>query len=193
MPFQVERPAIDRFLEKVDTQEYAACWNWMACINKAGYGRFQFENKPWIAHRWSYFYFVGQIPPGFDVAHMCNNPSCVNPIHLKALKKEDHYKLDQKLLSIAGKKARLNSKKDVTTPKGVFISGNYFVAHHRPPFSKVNLKGPSRDTIDEALKDLEILKTAPLETTHGATFISLVTGEPIINRRKKGQYYSSRY
>ena|SRR6185295_12409565 len=35
------------------------------------------------AHRWSYSQFVGPIPAGMEIDHLCRNGSCVNPDHLE--------------------------------------------------------------------------------------------------------------
>lgn len=61
------------------------CWAWMAASTPAGYG---FANSPKrakqneLAHRASYRIFKGEIPKSMLVAHMCDNPFCVNPDHL---------------------------------------------------------------------------------------------------------------
>lgn len=71
-----------RFLEKV-YRTAKSCWIWEAAKDPNGYGRFWFEGQMRLAHRISYQIFVGIIPSNLDVLHDCNNPSCVNPEHLK--------------------------------------------------------------------------------------------------------------
>lgn len=37
------------------------------------------------AHRFAYELFVGPIPSGYDIDHVCRNRRCVNPAHLEAV------------------------------------------------------------------------------------------------------------
>lgn len=58
------------------------CWLWSAYRDRNGYGRFQGPHGKW-AHRFSYETFVGQIPDGLVLDHLCRNPACCNPDHLE--------------------------------------------------------------------------------------------------------------
>lgn len=71
----------ERFWTKVQRTE--TCWLWIRYRNKDGYGRFMFEGRVWNAHRISYRLHYGDIPQGQEVMHVCDNPPCVNPAHLK--------------------------------------------------------------------------------------------------------------
>lgn len=70
----------ERFMSKL-TKADSGCWLWNGSISNIGYGVFPYngENK---AHRVSYAYFVGDIPPGKKILHKCDVRNCVNPDHL---------------------------------------------------------------------------------------------------------------
>ncbi len=48
-----------------------------------GYGHLSVKGKLMLAHRASYELFVGPIPDGLEMDHLCVNPPCVNPAHLE--------------------------------------------------------------------------------------------------------------
>lgn len=75
--------ALDRFEEKVVRIPFDTCWWWIGSRNPDGYGSFWFEEKIVRAHQVSYRMFVGEITPGLKVLHSCDEPSCVNPRHLR--------------------------------------------------------------------------------------------------------------
>lgn len=65
------------------------CWVWIGSKDKDGYGkvnaRLSDGTKVYLAHRMTYMYFVGGIPPDKEVDHKCKNTSCINPNHLRLL------------------------------------------------------------------------------------------------------------
>lgn len=77
----------ERFWEKVDKLVASPCWQWIgARESRKGvkkYGHFWGGENHCQAHRWSYEHFVGPIPEGLQLDHLCRNTACVNPAHLE--------------------------------------------------------------------------------------------------------------
>lgn len=94
---KIHKKESERFLEKFDQRGYNECWPWVASKNNGGYGTFRLWNcKTDMAHR-----YMKRIL-GYDidekiVAHICDNPSCVNPLHLfVGTQKDNIYDADSK-------------------------------------------------------------------------------------------------
>jgi hypothetical protein len=77
-------PLIDRIKSSVVIAAND-CWNWQKTKNTWGYGYIRVGPKTRQAHRVSYEAFVGPIPSGLTIDHLCRNPGCVNPAHLEAV------------------------------------------------------------------------------------------------------------
>ena len=58
------------------------CWVWQGATPR-GYGRISVEGRVVQAHRYSYELFVGPIPAGMTIDHLCRVHGCVNPKHLE--------------------------------------------------------------------------------------------------------------
>lgn len=72
-----------RFLAKVDKS--GDCWLWTAKCNNRGYGMFGLNGRMVTAHRVAHELWVGPIPEGLEIDHLCAVRSCVNPAHLEAV------------------------------------------------------------------------------------------------------------
>lgn len=55
------------------------CWEWPGKRDPNGYGR----AGKWWAHRVAYEVWVGPVPAGLELDHLCRNPACVRPDHLE--------------------------------------------------------------------------------------------------------------
>jgi hypothetical protein len=66
----------------------AGCWIWQGSISPYGYGRLSVRGRSGMAHRVSYEEFVGVIPEGLELDHLCRVRSCVNPKHLEAVTRQ---------------------------------------------------------------------------------------------------------
>jgi HNH endonuclease len=76
---------IERFTEKIEEpfDVHNDCWKWTSSINPDGYGNFWMNWRSAKAHRVAYELFVGPIPEGFEIDHLCRNRACVRPDHLE--------------------------------------------------------------------------------------------------------------
>lgn len=82
-------PAIERFRRRVAADEHG-CWEWTGARLPAGYGRFWTGERMDLAHRFSYETFVGPIPAGLVLDHLCRNKGCVRPDHLEAVTQREN-------------------------------------------------------------------------------------------------------
>ena len=71
------------FFAKTEVQN--GCLVWVAANNGNGYGVFSVRKKRVYAHRFAYERWVGPIPTGEEVDHLCRNRSCVYTGHLEAV------------------------------------------------------------------------------------------------------------
>jgi len=69
-------------LRMLAPEDSSGCWVWIACRH-GGYGYVTVAGKNRRAHRVSYEVFVGHIPDGLTLDHLCRNPACVKPAHLE--------------------------------------------------------------------------------------------------------------
>lgn len=83
----MSKTSLVRFLEK--TSLGTSCWEWQGAkggTKKHTYGVFEGTS----ASRRSYELFVGEIPEGYVVDHLCSNKICVNPLHLEAIRQSEN-------------------------------------------------------------------------------------------------------
>ncbi len=84
MPTEYTTKDIERFYAKVSkTPTERGCLEWTGYHNRLGYGYFKVGKKNIGAHRIAWEIVNGPIPAGLVIRHMCHNPQCVNPAHLR--------------------------------------------------------------------------------------------------------------
>ena len=86
------RPSADRFDEGYVVDLVTRCWLWLKQRLPNGYGRFHRDptGAAMLAHRFSYERFIGPIPKGLTVDHLCRVRHCVNPEHLEAVTQREN-------------------------------------------------------------------------------------------------------
>jgi hypothetical protein len=84
VPSTIRTPITERFWPKVEKTD--ECWIWRGARLPKGYGvigRGGRGNGYIYAHRLSWEMANGPIPDGMAVMHVCDNPPCVRPDHLR--------------------------------------------------------------------------------------------------------------
>jgi hypothetical protein len=79
------KPVIERLTPRLVRDE-DGCWLWTGAVNSAGYGVIGLGRKDQgngYVHRVAYEHFVGPIPAGLVIDHLCRNPRCCEPSHLE--------------------------------------------------------------------------------------------------------------
>lgn len=118
------------------THESSGCWTWSGYVASSGYGstpkRRGEKSSPEYAHRLAYELWVGPIPEGYDVDHLCHNDDescpggigclhrlCVNPVHLEAITTVDNRRRQRNVIEQVARTHCLHGHE--RTPENTYI------------------------------------------------------------------------
>ena len=97
----VDQATWDRFWSKVEKTD--SCWLWTAGkVN--GYGHFTANGGPVKAHRFLYEQTVSHVDPMLVMDHICRNPACVRPDHLRPLTSGENILIGEGATALNAKK-----------------------------------------------------------------------------------------
>lgn len=147
LPIKAARTVLDRFWAEVVVAH--GCLEWRGQRNSAGYGRILVNGKRVFVHRLAYEMFVGKIPPGFEVDHLCRNRLCVRPDHLEAVTSA------QNTLR-SGNPAAINARK-THCPQGHLLDGDNL---RRTPRGSRRCRACDREQARERRRQLRELKAS---------------------------------
>lgn len=63
----------------------SGCLEWTGATDGHGYGQMNVGGRPEKVHRLMYRLWVGEIPEGLSIDHLCRNTLCALPDHLEAV------------------------------------------------------------------------------------------------------------
>jgi len=77
-------PIVERIQKHIDIDHGGrGCWLWCGGLDSRGYGQLGVDGVTLRAHRVAYEAYVGPIPEGLELDHLCRERRCVNPDHLE--------------------------------------------------------------------------------------------------------------
>lgn len=110
---KVKMIILERFQDKYIPDPNSGCWLWTAYCDPKGYGRFRLRGRIVGAHRASYEIFVGPIPDGLYIDHLCRVRSCVNPAHMELVTNQENIRRGE-----AGKATGIRQRAKTHCPSG---------------------------------------------------------------------------
>jgi hypothetical protein len=115
------RTFLERFENLYIPEPNSGCWIWVGGLNgddkDGGYGRMRVGKIKVGAHRWAYENFVGSVPDGFELDHLCRVRCCVNPAHLEIVTSKQNQ--DRSPISCTGRTHCLRGHE--FTPQNTYI------------------------------------------------------------------------
>jgi HNH endonuclease len=84
-------PVTERILRGIEKEPTTGCWIWVKARHETGYGMVAMPGQRHsFAHRAAYEAFVGAIPAGLEIDHLCRVRACCNPEHLEPVTRQEN-------------------------------------------------------------------------------------------------------
>jgi len=83
----------ERIQPRLVVDPETGCWRWPGWNNGLGYGKIQVggrKGRGLYVHRIAYELFVGPIPEGMDLDHLCRVRDCARPDHLEPVTRSEN-------------------------------------------------------------------------------------------------------
>lgn len=74
------------WVDRHEVDEETGCWIWQGYVMAHGYG----STAGGTSHRAYYEHYVGPIPEGMWIDHLCRNRVCCNPEHLEPVTPQEN-------------------------------------------------------------------------------------------------------
>lgn len=68
----------------------SGCWEFTGEVAWNGYGMLSEQGRRRVTHRIAYELWVGPIPEGLQLDHLCRNRACFNPDHLEPVTRQEN-------------------------------------------------------------------------------------------------------
>jgi hypothetical protein len=100
---------VQRFWSHVTKSD--GCWLWTGFKDRDGYGKFFVQTAGGrsikaYAHRFAYEMFVGPIPAGYQVDHLCRIRDCIRFDHLEAVTPQENNRRSNSLSACRARQTR---------------------------------------------------------------------------------------
>lgn len=110
------------------TVDANGCWLYSHVCMSTGYGRVRWQGRRTTTHRVTWEHYVGPIPEGRQIDHLCRVRACCNPLHLEVVDQRTNVR-------------RGESPSTVTARSGVCQRGHSMAdAYHAPGSGKYSCR-----------------------------------------------------
>lgn len=98
----------------------SGCWIWKQGTDTHGYPKANVNpgHRTRLVHRVSYEVFVGPIPDGLELDHLCHRILCVRPLHLSPVTTAENSRRSTSMAAMQGRSATCWSCGEAKAPAG---------------------------------------------------------------------------